>query len=91
MKTYPFSYARYEDVEKVMTQLTSYDRDKWASAFSEVAKPYEERAVQAEEMGNIHIAKENYLLAYQYYRLARSLQLIQTEKNRRTESHRKCC
>ena len=71
MKMYPFTYARYEDVERVLTKLTSYDRDKWASEFSAVAKPYEERAVQAEKIGNTHIAKENYLLAYQYYRLAR--------------------
>jgi hypothetical protein len=33
MRIYPFPYARYEDVEQVMTSLTSYDRDNWASAF----------------------------------------------------------
>ena len=71
MRIYPFTYARYEDVERVMTSLTSYDRDKWASSWSQTAKPYEEKAIQAERAGNIQIAKENYLLAYQYYRLAR--------------------
>jgi esterase FrsA len=71
MRIYPFTYARYDDVERVMTSLTTYDRDKWASAFSSVAKPYEEKAAQAEKAGNTQSAKENYLLAYQYYRLAR--------------------
>jgi esterase FrsA len=71
MRIYPFTYARYEDVEKVMTSLTSYDRDNWASAFSSVAKPYEEKAGQEEKEGDTKSAKENYLLAYQYYRLAR--------------------
>ncbi len=71
MGIYPFTYARYEDVERVMTSLTSYDRDIWASAWSTVAKPYEEEAARAEKAGNTQSAKENYLLAYQYYRMAR--------------------
>jgi hypothetical protein len=41
MRIYPFTYASYEDVERVMTNLASYDRDKWAAAFSSEAKPYE--------------------------------------------------
>ncbi len=71
MHVYPFAYAQYEDVERVMTSLTSYDHGKWAAAWSAAAKPYEERAVQAEKAGDAQAAKENYLLAYQYYRLAR--------------------
>ncbi len=71
MRIYPFTYARYEDVESVMTILTSYNREKWASAWSTIAKPYEEKAAQAEKAGDTKSAKENYLLAYQYYRLAR--------------------
>ena len=71
MRIYPFSYARYEDVERVMNSLTSYDREKWASAWSSAAKPYEEKAAQAEKTNNAQSAKENYLIAYQYYRLAR--------------------
>jgi len=68
---YPFTYAKYEDVERVMTTLTSYDREKWAAAFSAVAKPYEKKAAEAEKAGDAKSAKENYLLAYQYYRMAR--------------------
>jgi esterase FrsA len=71
MKIYPFTYALYEDVERVMTTITSYDRDAWAAAFSSVARPYETKAAQAEKEGNRQSAKENYLRAYQYYALAR--------------------
>ncbi len=71
MRVYPFTYALYDDVERVMTSLTSYDRDKWAAAFSSAAKPYEVKAAQAEKAGDKQGAKENYLRAYQYYRLAR--------------------
>ena len=71
MKIYPFTYAQIEDVEQVMTNLTSYDHDKWAAAWSAVAKPYEEKALQAEKAGDDQNAKENYLRAYQYYMLAR--------------------
>jgi len=71
MKVYPFTYASYEDVEKVMTSITSYDREAWASAFSAIARPYETKATQAEKTGDMQGAKENYLRAYQYYMLAR--------------------
>lgn len=71
MKIYPFTYAQYEDVEQVMTNLNSYDCDEWAAVWSRVAKPYEEKAMQAEKVGDAQAAKENYLRAYQYYMLAR--------------------
>lgn len=71
MKTYPFAYTSFEDMEKVMTSLSSYDRDNWAAAFSSVANTYEERADQAAKLRDLKEARENYLKAYQYYRLAR--------------------
>jgi len=71
MRIYPFTYASYEDMERAMTTITSYDRDAWAAAFSNVAKPYEAKATQAEEAGDAKGAKEDYLRAYQYYMLAR--------------------
>ena len=43
------------------------------SRVESTAKPYEEKAIQAEKSGDTKSAKENYLLAYQYYRLARFL------------------
>jgi esterase FrsA len=71
MRIYPFTYALYEDMERVMKTITSYDRDSWAEAFSEVARPYETKAALAEKAGDSKAAKENYLRAYQYYMLAR--------------------
>jgi len=71
MGIYPFTYASYDDMEQVMTSLTSYDHDKWVAAFTSLAKPYEDKAGQAEKDGDAQEAKENYLRAYQYYRLAR--------------------
>ncbi|MGO9388129.1 MAG: hypothetical protein ACLPWD_08815 [Methanobacterium sp.] len=71
MGIYPFNYASYDDMEQVMTSLTSYDHDKWVTAFKSLAKPYEDKANEAEKNGDKEEAKENYLRAYQYYRLAR--------------------
>jgi hypothetical protein len=71
MRIYPFTYSLYDDVERVMTSLNSYDRDTWAAAFSSIAKPYEVKASQTEKAGDTQSAKENYLRAYQYYTLAR--------------------
>ncbi len=71
MHIYPFSYATTDDVERAMASLTSYDHDKWAAAFTSIAKPYEDRAGDAEKAGDTLTAKDNYLRAYQYYRLAR--------------------
>jgi hypothetical protein len=71
MRIYPFTYALYEDVERVMTSLSSYDRDEWAAAWSSVARPYEEKAVKEERAGDARNAKEDFLRAYQYYMLAR--------------------
>lgn len=86
MRIYPFAYASYEDMERMMTSLTSYDRDTWAAAFSTVAKPYEVKASQAEKMGDVQSAKENSLRAYQYYRLAR---YPTTNSNGKKEAYRK--
>jgi esterase FrsA len=71
MKAYPFTYASYDDVESIMKTLTSYDHDAWAAAFSSVAAPYEAKASHAEKAYDKMAAKDNYLRAYQYYRLAR--------------------
>ncbi|HZR97632.1 MAG TPA: alpha/beta fold hydrolase [Chloroflexota bacterium] len=67
----PFTYSRYEDVERAFGQLTSVDRDAWAEAFLTLGAPYEERAREAEARGDLKAAQENYLLAYDYYHVAR--------------------
>jgi esterase FrsA len=80
----------YEDMEHVMTSLTSYDRDTWAAAFSSVARPYEIKTSEAEITSDAQGAKENYFRAYQYYRLARYPTTNSDGKKRHIGSHRKC-
>lgn len=67
----PFSYTIYEEVKSVLERLSSVDREEWASAFSALAEPYERRAREAEAAGNQEEAKRNYLIAYDYYHVAR--------------------
>jgi esterase FrsA len=85
-KVYPFTYASYEDMEKAMAEIRSYDKDAWAAAFRSVAKPYEVRASEAEKAGDLQDARESYLRAYQYYMLGR-YPTINSEGKR--ESYRK--
>src|SRR5579862_4164904 len=66
-----FEYTDHEVVAGVFDKLTSLDKDAWAAAFSEVAKPYEQRAEEAEAKGEKKAAEDNYLKAYGYYRLGR--------------------
>ena len=67
----PFDYTDAAEVERIFGQLTSLDRDAWAEAFSAAALPYEAHAGEAEIRGDRAAAKENYLRAYGYYRVAR--------------------
>ncbi len=67
----PFTYTRYDEVAAVLARLDSTDPDTWAEAFSALALPYEERAAAAEAAGDIETARENYLIAYDYYHVAR--------------------
>ena len=66
-----FEFTEYEVAAAVFDRLTSLDRDAWAAAFMEVARPYEERAQEAEARGDIAAAQQDYLRAYGYYRLGR--------------------
>ena len=68
---YPFEHTKYDDHENVLTGLTSFDRERWAKAYSAAARPFEEVAVAAEQAGNFDAAKQNYLRASGLYRLAR--------------------
>lgn len=68
---YPFDYTTYEDNERVLTSLTSFDREAWARAYCDAAQPFEERAREAEQAGDRSAAKDNYLHAYGLYRMAR--------------------
>jgi esterase FrsA len=68
---YPFQFTLAGDVQRILAGLDSYDRDAWAAAFSAVAVRYAARAVDAEQAGDTSAARENYLRAYGYYRMAR--------------------
>jgi hypothetical protein len=54
----PFLYTLYEEVAPVLHALRSVDREQWASAFSALARPHEQRAAQA---------CAEYLIAYDCY------------------------
>jgi esterase FrsA len=68
---HPFQFTLHRDVERVLVSLDSYDRDAWAAAFSAVAMPYQVRAEGAERASDAVGARDNYLRAYGYYRMAR--------------------
>jgi len=67
----PFEFTDHEKIEHAFSTLTSLDRDTWAEAFSTLARPHEEEARRAEEGSDGLRAKENYLKAYNYLRIAR--------------------
>jgi pimeloyl-ACP methyl ester carboxylesterase len=67
----PFLYALYDETAPVIRSLKSVDREEWARAFSALAAPHEERAANAEAQGNAVAAKRHYLIAYDYYHVAR--------------------
>jgi hypothetical protein len=67
----PFMYTRLDEVERVLNQLHSVDRDAWAEAFVGLAAPYEERAAEAEACGDVAAARDLYLVAYDYCHVAR--------------------
>jgi len=67
----PFLYTIYTEVAPVIDGLGSVDREEWARAFSALAAPHEERAAKAEAAGDAAAAKKEYLIAYDYYHVAR--------------------
>ena len=67
----PFLYTLFEEVAPVINGLDSVDRDGWARGFSALATPHEERAANAEAVGNSDIARREYLIAYDCYHVAR--------------------
>jgi esterase FrsA len=67
----PFLYATYEEVAPVINQLRSIEREEWASAFSALAVPHEDRAASAEATGDRVAAMKHYLIAYDCYHVAR--------------------
>ena len=67
----PFLYGLYEEIAPVIRNLKSVDREEWARVFSALAAPHEERAANAEARGDTAAAQRHYLIAYDYYHVAR--------------------
>jgi esterase FrsA len=67
----PFLYAIYKEVAPVILNLKSVEREEWANFFSALAIPWEERAAAAEAKGDGRTAMKDYLIAYDYYHVAR--------------------
>ena len=67
----PFQRADPDKVEAVLNSLDSVEPEKWVEAFSALAAPHQARAAAAERGGDGQTAAREYLLAYEYWRLAR--------------------
>lgn len=67
----PFLYTVYEETAPVIQNLKSVDREAWATVFSALAAPHEERAARAEAQGDTAAALKHYLIAYDYHHVAR--------------------
>jgi esterase FrsA len=66
-----FRLAKKQDVESVLTNLTSKDPELWAREWSRVARPYEERGAELEQAGKFPDARQAYIQAYAYYATGR--------------------
>lgn len=67
----PFDHTEPAKALEVLDLLTTYEYEPWAHAWMAAAVPYEERAREAEERGDVAAAREDYLLAYGFNRVAR--------------------
>ncbi len=67
----PMDHIVPEEALRVLDQLDTLEYETWANAWMDAAAPHEERARLAEERGDTSAAREAYLLAYGYHRVAR--------------------
>lgn len=67
----PFTYTIPAEVERILDNLGTIDRDAWGRAFGAAAAPYAAEAAAAEERGDAQAAQDSYLRAYDYHRVAR--------------------
>jgi esterase FrsA len=67
----PFAECKLEDISNAFFKLSSVEPVAWAKIFSEAALPYEDKAAKAEAAGDQTEARDNYLLAFATYRVAR--------------------
>jgi esterase FrsA len=67
----PFERVKKEDVEQVVKNITSLDRDLWGREWGKFGAKYEALAGAQESQGKKSEAGETYYLAYEYYRIGR--------------------
>ena len=67
----PFFNADPLVVEDVLSSLESVEPTAWVEAWSRRARPHQLNAADAERAGDAETARREYLLAYEYWRVAR--------------------
>src|SRR5438093_7301 len=67
----PFEFVDPREVEGAFAELRSLDHAAWAAAFGALANPHAERAREADGQGRAEAAKAEWLVAYNYERVAR--------------------
>jgi esterase FrsA len=68
---HPMEMTRIEDVRRACDLLKNLESDHWCQIWSQIAKPYEEEGEAQEKEGKYDDAERSYMLAYNYYRMAR--------------------
>jgi hypothetical protein len=67
----PFFRADPQRVEEALYSLSSVEPQAWVDAFAALAAPHQARAATAERAGDTQTARDEYLMAYEYWRVAR--------------------
>ena len=68
---HPMEMTREEDVKLAAERLQSLDSDHWCEVWSDLARTHEARGEAAEKAEKSAEARERYMLAYNYFRMAR--------------------
>ena len=67
----PFEQVKREDVEQLVSHLSSLDPDLWGKEWEKLGLKYESLAEEQEKQGRSKEAGETYYLAYEYFRIGR--------------------
>ena len=67
----PFERVRREDVEQVVSRLSSLEPDLWGKEWGKIGSKYESLAEEQQRQGRSKEAGATYYLAYEYFRIGR--------------------
>ena len=67
----PFERVKREDVEQLVSHLSTLDPDLWGKEWGTIGLKYESLAEEQEKQGRSKEAGETYYLAYEYFRIGR--------------------